>query len=312
MSLELSSTPTFAGHQTFHPRFGWIRKAFFGVLDDPFIFASSDSTVRLGVGKNMVEAIRFWGQATGVIEVDKGLKDKRGLGFRTTPFGVFLFDSESGYDPYLEDDSSLWLLHWQMLSPINSVPVWWVVFNMYAGLEFSSEDLLNVAHEAVNATSWKMPSQSSIEKDVDAVIRMYSSRGVRGRQTLDDMLDSPFRATGLIRNSVATDAGYRFVMGKKPGLTPSVIAFTCIDFMIRGTGDSSLASLPRLGRDSGSPGRLLKLDEKTLVEALRIVETHTPSLKVIEKAGTLQLMASDLSIEMAQSVLSQRIGWAQT
>jgi hypothetical protein len=35
----------FAGHQTFHPRFGWIKKAFDGVGQDRNIFSREDSTV---------------------------------------------------------------------------------------------------------------------------------------------------------------------------------------------------------------------------------------------------------------------------
>jgi hypothetical protein len=60
------------------------------------IFTSDDATVNLGVGKNMVAAIRYWLIATKVIDNDS-----------ITEFGNFLNKN----DAYLEDDASLWLLH---------------------------------------------------------------------------------------------------------------------------------------------------------------------------------------------------------
>lgn len=77
LGLQADCESVFAGHQTFHPRFGWIKKAFDGVQQDQHIFNREDSTVLLGVGKNMVEAIKFWGLAFKVIEKVSHLGKKR-------------------------------------------------------------------------------------------------------------------------------------------------------------------------------------------------------------------------------------------
>ena len=58
---------SFAGHETFVFRYGWLTKAVEAVLSDPEIFSRDDAIVRLGVGKNMVRSIRHWGLATGVL-----------------------------------------------------------------------------------------------------------------------------------------------------------------------------------------------------------------------------------------------------
>ncbi|HEX6077257.1 MAG TPA: DUF4007 family protein [Micromonosporaceae bacterium] len=53
---------SFSRHETFQPRFGWLHKAY-NALTDPNVgsevFLSDNATVTLGVGKNMVNAIRF-------------------------------------------------------------------------------------------------------------------------------------------------------------------------------------------------------------------------------------------------------------
>jgi len=64
---ELSNSGFFAGHETFCPRYGWLKKGFDGVRD-PDIFDSPDAIEKPGVGKNMVRAIRFWGVAFKIIE----------------------------------------------------------------------------------------------------------------------------------------------------------------------------------------------------------------------------------------------------
>ena len=93
----------FARHETFHPRFGWLKKGFARASTDPEVFLRDDATVRLGVGKNMVRSIRYWCAAFKLLESD-----------RPTDFGNQLLGS-MGWDSYLEDPASLWLLHWKLL-----------------------------------------------------------------------------------------------------------------------------------------------------------------------------------------------------
>ena len=53
--------PIFARHETFHPRFGWFKKGF----DKNEVFSTNKkgATTILGVGKNMVNSIRYWSLA---------------------------------------------------------------------------------------------------------------------------------------------------------------------------------------------------------------------------------------------------------
>ena len=67
MRLEDACQPAFARHETFHPRYGWFKKAVDRATEDPAVFHGEDVTVRLGVGKNMVRAIRFWASAARLL-----------------------------------------------------------------------------------------------------------------------------------------------------------------------------------------------------------------------------------------------------
>ena len=64
--------------------------------------------VDLGVGKNMVRSIRFWSLATGIASASA-----KGAGHSLTDFGLGLL-GKRGYDPFLEDRRTLWLIHWNL------------------------------------------------------------------------------------------------------------------------------------------------------------------------------------------------------
>ena len=114
--LEQSAIPMFANHQTFHPRFGWLKKGYNAAATDPEAFSLRSAPVDLGVGKNMVEAIRFWALATKVI-VRRPHPDRPRLPIYTpSRIGRALLDDHVGFDPYIEDLSTLWILHWQAIS----------------------------------------------------------------------------------------------------------------------------------------------------------------------------------------------------
>jgi len=55
--------PKFSGHQTFAFRYGWLEKGYNFVKDNRK-FNDDDAIVGLGVGKNMVESIKYWCGAT--------------------------------------------------------------------------------------------------------------------------------------------------------------------------------------------------------------------------------------------------------
>jgi hypothetical protein len=64
----------FSGHETFPCRYTWLPKAVSKLHQNPKLFAKEkedDAMVALGVGKNMVRAIRFWADAAGVAEALK-------------------------------------------------------------------------------------------------------------------------------------------------------------------------------------------------------------------------------------------------
>jgi hypothetical protein len=98
----------FSGHETFAFRYAWLPKAYRLLKQDQSAFSDEDNAmIELGLGKNMVRALRFWVEASGLAQpvTERGLE--------LTDFAHDVFGPE-GFDPYLEDTRTLWLLHWNL------------------------------------------------------------------------------------------------------------------------------------------------------------------------------------------------------
>ena len=300
MRLVEAAKPTFARHETFHPRYGWFRKAYAVTERDSQIFTRVDAPVLIGVGKNMVRAIRFWGLAAKLIE------DRQGPGLTPTEFGHALF-GESGWDPYMEDPGTLWLLHWQLLAPPSLLPVWWIIFNEFHPVEFTDEVLDHaVAVGLESVGEWaKQPHPSSVKKDVSALLRTYApaERSKRSGNSIDDLLDCPLRELGLIRRSQATGS-YRFVLGAKPTLPPEIVTYAVLDYLDRTDTGGNTATLSRLAHEPGAPGHAFKLAEADLFAALQQTATTTNALELASPTGAPQLSWSSDPAAVANEVLS--------
>ena len=179
-TIEEMKTPdvtVFARHETFHPRFGWLKKGFDRAAQNPNIFLAEDAPVQLGVGKNMVRSIRYWCNAFDLLEED-----------RPTDSGQALL-GESGWDPYLEDPASLWLLHWQLLQPPCYATTWDFSFNHFRPVEFTYEDLFYALCEYRDRKAPRT-ADSSIKKDASRNDRLRGTdlcrRGLQNRSNDSD------------------------------------------------------------------------------------------------------------------------------
>jgi hypothetical protein len=103
MKLNRRQT-TFGRHETFPLRYAWLTKGLDALRKQPAIFGDPErAMVELGVGRNMVNAIQYWLQVTGVAE----FTENRGA---ATAIGNVLLGPQG--DRYLEDEATLWILHW--------------------------------------------------------------------------------------------------------------------------------------------------------------------------------------------------------
>jgi hypothetical protein len=277
LKIQSDVAPIFARHETFHPRFGWLKKGFDAVTGDPQIFLAEDAHIQLGVGKNMAKSIRYWCTAFKLV------RDER----TCTPseFGKMLL-GDRGYDPFLEDPASLWLLHWYLLKPPSMATAWHFAFNLFRQVEFTQEDLFLALSDYRDSFSSRI-AESSLKKDLTCILRMYVRQGAEIGLN-EDNLDCPFTELGLIHRA-GDSKHFMFRMGQKPNLPPEIVVSACLGFADSvGRGQRTI-SISRLLFETGSPGMVFKLSESALCDAIERVARWYDAIALSDSAGLIQM-----------------------
>lgn len=280
----------FARHETFHPRFGWLKKGFDRASIDSEIFLREDAPVRLGVGKNMVRSIRYWCSAFKLLKDDQ-----------PTKFGQQLL-GQGGWDRYLEDPASLWLLHWKLLEPPNLATAWNFTFNYFRQVEFTNEDLFYQLCEYRDREAPRI-SDSSLKKDASCVLRMYVVQPSKS-QVSEDSLDCPFTELGLI-HTAGDSREYVFCVGQKPNLVPEIIVYACLRHHARTASAAKTIPVGNLLYDLGSPGLVFKLTESAICDAIETVGRRCKQISLSDAAGKLQFSFEDEPLELAADILDR-------
>lgn len=165
----------FSGHESFQCRHLWLKKGF-DYVKKGYNFSDEESVVHLGVGKNMVSSIRYWMKSFGLLTHDDTL----------TEIAKKLL-SKSGWDPYLEDEGSLWLLHY-LLVKNNYASTYSIIFNELRRekVEFTRNNFVNIIKRKVDSIKANNLSEKTISEDFSVFSKMYQ----RPAKSVKDKEDS--------------------------------------------------------------------------------------------------------------------------
>jgi hypothetical protein len=274
----------FGRHETFHMRFSWLSKGFQAVQQDPLIFDRDEAVVELGVGRNMVRSIRYWLLATQMLELD-------GLDLRPTALGTDLL-GEQGWDPYLEDESSIWLLHWLLCSTTSQATVNYWFFNHFHKTVFTSAEaqtaFADFGREKIKAKF----SVTTAKKDVQVLLRMYTQSRPNKWMPLEEALDSPMALLGLVSPlSGSSSRTFQSQSVRRAELPDFVVGFAVAQLMsARGVNSLPLEQLMYSRDGWTAPGTVFRLTEAALLTQLeRLVRAFPGRLEMRESAGVHQL-----------------------
>jgi hypothetical protein len=275
---------SFSGHETFPFRYPWLKKGFDAVREDPGVFLRDDAITTLGVGKNMVRSIRHWCLTAGVLAESRD----GGASLRQTDLGTLLL-ADDGLDPYLEDPATLWLLHWQIASNRARATTWFWTFSHFHEPEFTREALSSALYRWTQTLPGKPVAESSVKRDVEVFLRTYVPSRQSRRDIVEDSLDCPLVELDLIIQPGGGQA-YQFRRGAQRGLPDGILLYAVLCFWEAFSPTAETLALHDLARQPGSPGRLFKIDESSLVERMESMEKLTEGrLFYGETAGLRQL-----------------------
>lgn len=280
-------TPVFSGHETFPFRYGWLKKGIDAILERPDIFQAEDGTTYLGVGKNMVRSIRHWCLATGLIE-EVEIPGRRDKPLRVSELGLSLV-GEGGFDPYLEDSATLWLLHRQLAAKPGRAHTWYWTFNEYRKRQFTRAELRNEIFSLVQATPGSRASKNTVKRDVDCFVRSYVPSRSQKATVLEDTLDCPLVELGLL-DELADNETLAFNTEERSTLPDSLFAYCLVLFWNDSSPEQNTLSFEALAYLPGGPGKVFQMSDRELLARLEQLEALTDGgLSFDETAGLKQV-----------------------
>lgn len=265
---------TFSGHESFHCRQLWLKKGY-DYLKSGKSFSDPDAVVALGVGKNMVTSIKFWLKAFNLID----------NGEQITTFADFLF-SPNGFDPYLEDDQSLWLLHYQLIQN-NFSSIYHLIFNAFRKekMQFTKENFQTFVVRILENVNIK-----TVGDDFDVFKKMYLNKSEDNKLTEDSFLGlfSDLQLLKLYEKGM-----YYIDQAARPSLSPEVLMYAILDTH----PFSSSISLHTLENDENSPGNIFALSRQDLLDKIEQLTDKYKWLTYNDQAGIKELQFKEKPVD---------------
>ena len=257
-----------SGHESFPCRYTWLPKAMRGLRENPRLFSEEvDAMVGLGVGKNMVRSIRFWSQATGMAE-----PLARGAGHQPTRLGRLVLD-DGGFDPFLEDIRTLWLIHWNLSTDSKSpLLAWDYLLNRWHETDLVPSRVLNALKQEASKQDDSI-SIVTLEQHFETFLHTYiPTRGRKG-EVQEDNLDCPLVELRLLekvgereidRMTGRREPIYNFNREDKPEITSGLFVYCLNAFWQNRHPTEETLAFREIAHGHGSPGQVFKLPEEDI------------------------------------------------
>lgn len=255
----------FRAHDTFFIRKGWLSKGMRCVSNKPDVFIAHDENPMdvLGIGANMVKALRYWLQAVGL--TDESTKGKRTQRF--TDLGTRIYE----HDTYIEELGTLYLLQYRLASQKEEATAWYFFFNEFSMLEFSRDDFVAELQKYIkmqdNETNYAI---RSLNDDFQCIINTYLPRykSNPARVSPENNIECPFGELGLIDILNKRKKTYKKSIPASDTLNPYVILAVISD---NADGREEI-SLNELLTAPCNIGKVFNLDSITMLDVLYRIE----------------------------------------
>lgn len=238
----------FQGHDTFLCRNNWLKKGYDFILSGGN-FNDADAVVQLGVGKNMVSSIRYWLRAFGLTNEADGLQQV-----------AHDLLSNHGFDPYIEDNATLWYLHY-LLVKTGRASLYHFVFNELRkeGFSFSRVQLEQFINRKCLERGTPV-NENTLESDMTVFVRSYALSGREGKIDIEEESTGLLQDLGLLTVSKNDGIRYHIENVERPELPWQVV----LRVILENEAYGETISFTDLEVASDSPGLVFALNEKGL------------------------------------------------
>ena len=248
----------FSGHENFACRYAWLPKAYRVIDGNPGAFMDDEKAM---VGRNMVRSIRFWVEVMGIAvpRCDKTLE--------LSAFGLAVF-GDDGFDPFLEDIRTLWMLHWNLsVGVMGPLFAWDLLLNKWPYAELTRAEALAAFIRESRRLNMSR-SAVTLGQHLDVFLHTYVP-SQRPRSPTEDSLDCPLAELELLQcigerrvdGSGRHEPVYSFRRGPKPEITKALFEYCLHDYWQRCHPGEATLTYRDVAIAPCSIGQVLKLPE---------------------------------------------------
>ncbi|MDD2261420.1 MAG: DUF4007 family protein [Bacteroidales bacterium] len=259
---------SFSGHESFYCKTLWLKKGY-DFISENKDFNAPNAVVELGIGKNMVSSLRFWMRAFGLFYEGK-----------STLIADYLFDNQTGKDPYIEDLGTLWLLHYLLIkSDLASIyKLFFIDFHKEKNNEFTREQLLYFLKRKNAETSYgHLFNENTVKRDINVLFQNYV---MPHKEKPNEDFSALLINLNLIKHS--EDKTFYFNTKGKNKLTPEIFFYAIID----DKKDEQIISFDRLM----DLALIFCLTKTELIEIIKfLVKKYPQVLRYTDDGGIKQL-----------------------
>lgn len=248
-------------HQSFYLRDRWLNKALKELKADNRFFYDDEAFEKIGLGKNMIQSLRHWVVATGI--VNENFNEDRKKIHIITELGELI----NIHDKYLRYPDTVAVLHYHLSKEREPATTWYWFFNIFNERSTTKEDLLNRLNNWVDKNEERKISINSLKRDIDCLIKLYTSG--ENEDDPEEVIQSSFDKLKIIqekngeiykRNGVIENIGLGALM------------YVLLDFkMINGVES---ITVDEIVQRKSLWGKIYNMERTTVVQALESLSTH--------------------------------------
>lgn len=283
----------FQGHNTFLCRHGWLKKGYDFIAAGGG-FNDADAVVKLGVGKNMVDAVRYWLRAFGLTNESDEL-----LAIAHQMLG------REGFDPYLEDNATLWYLHY-LLVKTGRASLYHFVFNELRkeGFSFSRPQLEQFISRRNQELGKTALNTTTLDADLTVFIRSYSLSGEKGKGDIEEESNGLLQDLGLLTITKNDGLRYHIENLERREIPWQVV----LRIILENEQFGETISFNDLEVAPDSPGLLFAMNEKGLFYKIEEMREHFPTAIIYSSTAGNRVLTIKKELINLDEVMQQYYG----
>lgn len=267
----------FRAHDTFYIRKGWLSKGMKCIVAKEDVFVSKEENPMdvLGLGANMVKALRYWLQAVGLTEEPRSGKRVQTL----TSLGKMIYEN----DRYIEEMGTLYLLQYRLASNKEDATAWYYFFNEFSLSEFSRDDFAESIQKYIRMVGGvDSVAPRSLNDDFACIINTYLPRykSNPSKVSAENNIDCPFGELGLIDILSKTKKTYK----KSTPAAFSINPWVVLAVIVENSKGRKEIPLNELLNAPCNIGKVFNLDSIVMLDILYRIE-RLGGLKINRTAG---------------------------